>query len=135
VKQSSLSVDIDYDKATRRLFWVTGVIGLTGALSSWSIWGRAAGGGFAIGSVASLANVWIWHTIAQRLSANEGKPSKLTSVLLTGRFLALFAIAYVILRTLKVQPVAVIAGLLTSALAVIAEILVELAAILLRLPK
>jgi hypothetical protein len=134
MKPSTSFDDIDYGRATRRLFWISCAIALGGTLSSWGMWGKSTGGGFAIGSTASLANLWIWHAIARGLSS-EGKPSKLAPTLFVGRFLALFAIGYVILRTLNVQPLAVVLGLLTTALAAVTEILVQLTASLMRLPK
>ncbi|MFZ0593212.1 MAG: ATP synthase subunit I [Bryobacteraceae bacterium] len=128
MKQDASFVDIDYGQATRRLFWLTCGIGLTGSLVAWWVAGNSAGGGFLIGSAASLANLWIWHAIARHLSSGEEKPSRTMAGLFAGRFLGLFALGYVILKTLNVQPLAMVLGLFVSALAVIAEILFELVA-------
>ncbi len=128
MKQNASLADIDYGQATRRLFWLTCGIGLTGSLVAWWVGGNPAGGGFLIGSAASLVNLWIWHAIAKGLSGGEEKPSRTMAGLFAGRFLALFALGYVMLRTLNVQPLAMVLGLFVSALAVIAEILLELVA-------
>jgi uncharacterized membrane protein len=126
MQEDASFADIDYARATRRLYWLTGAIGLAGTVVSWTIWGKAAGGGFLLGSIASLGNLWIWRAIARGLSHGESRPSKVAPSLFAARFLALFAIGYVMLRTLNVQPLAMILGLLVSAAAVIAEILLEL---------
>lgn len=119
--------DIDYTRGTRRLYWLTFVIVATGSFAAWGIWGRSAGGGFALGGIASLANLWMWETIASGLSGRPSRKSLAAGAFFAGRFLALFAFGYVIVRALNVQPLAAIAGLLSASLAVIAEILVELA--------
>lgn len=128
MKQNATIVDIDYGRATRRLFWITGVIGFAGSLVAWWAAGNSAGAGFLIGSTISLANLWIWHAIAKRLSGGEDKPSRMMSSFFAGRFLGLFALGYVMLKTLNVQPLAMVLGLLVSGMAVIAEILLELVA-------
>jgi hypothetical protein len=119
--------DIDYTRSTRRLYWLTFVIAVTGSVIAWAGWGNSAGGGFALGSVTSLANLWMWEAIAKGLSGERSRKSVVAGGLFAGRFLALFAFGYVIVRALKFQPLAAIAGLLSSSLAAIAEILVELA--------
>lgn len=119
--------DIDYGRSTRRLFILTFGLGMAGSVVALLIWGPPAGEGFAIGSAASLLNLWLWHTITGRLSLKNERPSRFVGALFAGRLLALFALGYVILETLKVEPLAAILGLLTSALAVMAEILIELA--------
>ena len=119
--------NFDYTRSARRLYWLTFVIVVTGSCVLWAIWGKGAGGGFALGGMASLANLWIWETIANGLSGQPSKKTAVAGVLFAGRLLALFAFGYVIVRALNVQPLAAIAGLLSASLAVIAEILFELA--------
>ena len=119
--------NFDYIRSTRRLYWLTFVIVVTGSFLAWGIWGKSAAGGFALGGIASLANLWIWEMIANGLSGNPSKKSMVAGALFAGRLLALFAFGYVIVRALNVQPLAAIAGLLSASLGVIAEILFELA--------
>ncbi|HXE11184.1 MAG TPA: ATP synthase subunit I [Bryobacteraceae bacterium] len=118
--------DIDYAQATRRLFWLTGLVGFVGSLVALVMWGGPSGLGFAIGSAASLANLWMWYAITLRLSGDSGRRSNLGSVFFAGKFLALFALGYVILKTLNIEPLAAILGLFSSVLAVIGEIAIEL---------
>jgi fermentation-respiration switch protein FrsA (DUF1100 family) len=118
--------DIDYTRSTRRLYGFTIVIVLAGSVIAWCAWGTSAGGGFALGGIASLANLWIWAAIASGLSGKPGRKSLVAGTLFAGRLLALFAFGYAIVKTLNVQPLAAIVGLLSASLAVIAEILFEL---------
>lgn len=119
--------DIDYAKSTRRLYWLTFVIAVTGSFVAWVLWGKDAGGGFALGGTASLVNLWMWGAIANGLAGGKSKKPALAGGLFAGRILALFAFGYVIVRALNVQPLAAIVGLLSASLAVLAEILLELA--------
>lgn len=118
--------DIDYAQATRRLFWLTGLVGLLGSLVGLVMGGVPSGLGFAIGSAASLANLWIWYAITLRLSGDNSRPSKAGPIFFAGKLLALFALGYVILKTLNIEPLAAILGLFSSVLAVIGEIAIEL---------
>ena len=119
--------DIDYIQSTRRLYWLTFVIAVTGSFVAWALWGKGAGGGFALGGMASLVNLWMWEAIANGLAGAKSKKSVVAGGLFAGRFLALFAFGYVIVRALNVQPLAAIVGLLSASFAVLVEILLELA--------
>jgi hypothetical protein len=118
--------DIDYARSMRRLYWLTFVIAITGSAVAWAVWGKGAGGGFALGSMASLVNLWMWEAIANGLGGGKSKKSAVAGGLFAGRFLALFAFGYVIVRTLNVQPLAAILGLLSASVAVVAEIVLQL---------
>lgn len=119
-------LDIDYAQATHRLFWLTILVGIAGALVALVIRGAPSGLGFAIGSAASLANLWIWHTVTLRLSGENRRPSKAGPLFFAGKLLALFALGYVTLKSLNIEPLAAILGLFSSVLAVIGEIAIEL---------
>jgi hypothetical protein len=119
-------LDIDYAQATRRLFWLTGLVGIVGSLVALVMWGAPSGLGFAIGSAASLTNLWIWYAITLRLTGDPRRQSRAGPIFFAGKLLALFAFGYVILKTLNVEPLAAILGLFSSVLAVIGEIAIEL---------
>jgi hypothetical protein len=119
-------LDIDYAQATRRLFWLTGLVGIVGSLIALVKWGGPSGLGFAIGSAASLLNLWIWYAITLRLSGDTSRRSRAGPIFFAGKLLALFAFGYVILKTLNVEPLAAILGLFSSVLAVLGEIAIEL---------
>ncbi len=118
--------DIDYTRSTRRLYWLTFVIVITGSFLAWALWGPGAGGGFALGGIASLVNLGMWEAIANALSGARAKKTMAAGGLFAGRFLALYAFGYVIVRALNVQPLAAVVGLLSASLAVVAEIVLQL---------
>jgi hypothetical protein len=118
--------DIDYERSTRRLFWLTLGIGAAASAAGWVVGGPRIGLGLAVGSLASLGNLWLWHAVTSGVTAGA-KPSKSSAGLFAGRILALFAVGYVMVKYLSIDPRAGIAGLFASSAAVIAEILIELA--------
>lgn len=146
--------DIDYSLATRRLYWFTLGSGVLGTpVAAWK-GGMPSGLGFAMGAAGAVVNLWLWQRVAGRLGPDssatsppaapsvtdestgpEYRSSKVnrgpSAASLTFRVLALFALAYAIVRALNVNGLAVLCGLLASTLAAIAEILYEL--VLLRL--
>jgi hypothetical protein len=119
--------DYDYARLTKRLYWLALAVAFAGSCIAWAVWGRPYGAGFALGAAASIANLWIWHVIANGLAGQQSRKTAVAGVLFAGRILALFAFGYVIVRTLNVQPLAAILGLLSASFAVIVEILFELA--------
>jgi ATP synthase I chain len=119
--------DIDYAKATRRVFWLTAIVGLAGALLSWRLSTGNAGVSFGLGALGSLLNLWVWHALAARLAGRQGRESNVAAVLFAIRLLGLFVFGYVIVGVLNLQPLPAILGLLTSSAAVMAEMIIELA--------
>lgn len=120
--------DIDYSTATKRLFGWTVCIGFVGFFVSLAVWGKRVGFGFGIGALAALANLWLWDAVAAAFGGTPTKRSRTAAILFTGRFLALFALGYVIVNYLHVSPLAALIGLFTGAAAALAEIVFELAA-------
>ena len=60
-------------------------------------------------------------------AGKAGKGSSILAILMAGRLLALFAGGYVIVKYLEVDVLAGVAGLLSSALAALIEIVLEIA--------
>lgn len=121
--------DIDYARSTQRLFRIAIGIVIVGTVIAGVLRGLPGVLGFALGGSASLSSLWLWHRVAIKLGpAEEPRPKKSgpSAVFLAGRFLALFACAYVIVKTLDVNVMAAICGLFASAAAVVAEVLFEL---------
>lgn len=120
--------DIDYARAARRLYYFTLAIGICGLpVASWRLhWPGAAG--WLLGVALSLVNLWLWQRVAARLSSDGEQKKGPGTARLAMRALAVLAGAYVIVNTLKVNGMALVCGLLASTLAVIAEIVFELAA-------
>ena len=119
--------DIDYGRATRRLYWLTVAIAFVASLVGFAYWGRPVGLGLALGGVVSLANLWLWDSLGKMLAGKTGKGSSILAILMAGRLLALFAGGYVIVKYLEVDVLAGVAGLLSSALAALIEIVLEIA--------
>jgi len=119
--------DIDYGRATRRLYWLTVAIAFVASLVGFAYWGRPVGLGLALGGVVSLANLWLWDSLGKMLAGKAGKGSSILAILMAGRLLALFAGGYVIVKYLEVDVLAGVAGLLSSALAALIEIVLEIA--------
>jgi hypothetical protein len=119
--------DIDYGRATRRLYWLTVAIAFVASLVGFAYWGRPVGLGLALGGVVSLANLWLWDSLGKMLAGKAGKGSSILAILMAGRLLALFAGGYVIVKYLEVDVLAGVAGLLSSALAALVEIVLEIA--------
>jgi hypothetical protein len=120
--------DIDYDLSTHRLSWLTAAVGAGGAIIGLAVWGKNIGGGFALGALGSFGNLWLWRLLAGTLGGASKRRSSVVGVLFAARFLVLFAFAYVIVRNLGIHPLAAILGLLSSSVAVVAEVLIELVA-------
>jgi hypothetical protein len=122
-----MTTDIDYQRATRRLFRIAIAILIAGMLMAGFTRGLPGAVGFALGGGASLASLSLWQRVAMKISPSP-KPRKSgpSTLFLVGRILALFAIAYVIVKTLEVNVMTALSGLFVSAAAVIAEVLFEL---------
>jgi hypothetical protein len=118
--------DIDYGRATHRLYWLTLGIVLVASLIGFIYRGRPVGLGLALGGAVSLLNLWLWDSLGRMLSGRAVKGNALLAVLLSGRLLALFAAGYAIVKYLEVDLLAGVAGLLASALAALIEIILEL---------
>jgi uncharacterized membrane protein YhhN len=117
--------DIDYARATRRLYYFTIGVGLLGLpVASWRArWTGAAG--WLVGVGLSLGNLWLWQRLASKLSGSERNKGP-SGAALVMRIVAVLAIAYVIVNTLKINGMALVLGLLASAVGAIAEIVFEL---------
>ena len=122
-----MTTDIDYQRSTRRLFQIAVAIVVAGTLISWLWRGFPGAVGFAVGGGASLLSLSLWRRVAMKISpSQEPRKSGPSKLFLVGRFLALFAGAYVIVKTLEVNVMAALSGLFVSAAAVVAEVLFEL---------
>lgn len=122
-----MTTDIDYQRSTRRLFRIAIAIAIAGTLVAGFTRGLPAAVGFALGAGASLLSLSLWHRVAMKISpSQEPRKSGPSTLFLIGRFVALFVVAYVIVKTLEVNVMAALSGLFVSAAAVVAEVLFEL---------
>lgn len=122
--------DIDYPRATRRLFRIAIAIAVAGTLMAGLWLGLPGVVGFALGAAGSLLSLSLWRRVSMTISPSpEPRKSGPSTLFLVARFLALFAVAYVIVKTLEVNVMAAFSGLFVSAAAVLAEVLFELIAL------
>lgn len=120
---------------TRSLVWLyrlTGLYAAIGFVSYFSVVDAREAGGFLLGALLSLGNLWLFAWMARAITPG-GKPRKQWAMgLYLIRLLLLFVLAYVIVKLLGVSPLAVILGLLVSAAAVLTFLAAEIIQTLLR---
>ena len=107
----------------RRIVWLVVAIGVAGAVTAAVLKGMAFGGAFLLGAALSGASLWRWKKISDAVGATSGRRSPLGWIL---QLFLVIAAAFVIIVYLRVTAVAVFLGLLVSAAAIIAAILLEL---------
>ncbi len=90
--------------------------------------GLAAGIGFILGSLFSIANFWIFHRVVSRLgeSPSGGKSGVGTAVLAGLRYLVFGVVGYVILKAFDGSTLAALAGCFLAIAAVLLEACYEL---------
>ena len=113
-----------YDRALRRIVWLTAGVGLAGTVVMLFASGLRPSAGFLAGSAISLANFQGLRTL---VSVLDGTPKPLVrSTLAALRYVLIAAAVYVIVKFLEVAPIAVLLGLLAAFGAVLLEVLYEL---------
>ena len=103
---------------------VTTVLGVGGAVSATVRWGWRVGLGFLIGSALSYGNFRLWIRMVRGMG--EAGSSPRGAVFLGLRYLLVGAAVYAIIGVSEVSLPGVMAGLLTTAAAVVLEIIYEL---------
>jgi hypothetical protein len=124
-----MTADTDlYRTIVGRIAWLTVWIGGAGAIAGLVWKGPRFGAGFLLGAALSLASFWRWKKVVDALGPGA-KPRHTWVRLLVWllRFAVLAGAAYVIVKYLKVTPLAVFTGLLASAGAAVVAAIYELA--------
>ncbi len=110
----------------RTIYKLTGLFGAVGFV--WYFWAQGVRSAiaFALGALASFGNLWLfdWITAAIAPGAATRKPWQAGAYVT--RYVLLLGIGYAIVKTLNVSPLAVVLGLLASAAAVLASLIIEL---------
>ncbi len=101
-------------------------LALAGTAVTLAIKGPAWGGGFLAGALAAIANFRWLEQIAGGLASGRGARRVRWAVLFGMRYVVLGAAAYVIVKLFGISGLAILAGLLVAAAAVLAEMLYEL---------
>lgn len=113
------------DPSIRRLYWLTASFGIIGFVSYFWVLGPRPAFGFLLGAVGSFGNLWLFDWLARSIAPSDAprQPWKAGAFVL--RYLVLFTIAYVIVKGLGVNPLAVVLGLLASTAAVLLSSIIE----------
>ena len=117
-----------YNRVVRRISRIILALGAMGAIGA-ALWkGLPSGFAFLIGAAVSFASFSSWRYVASILVPVEGpaNPAKRHPGLFVLRLLALFAVAWVIIKFLGLNLAAAAVGLLVSGAAVVLEIVYEL---------
>ena len=122
----------DLHASLTRLYWLTGLFGAIGSISYFWIDGPKAALSFALGTAGSFGNLWlfVWLTSAIAPGDYPRKPWKASLFVI--RFGLLLLFGYVIVKSLNINGLAVILGLLVSTVAVLASLPLEIVERLLR---
>ena len=112
-----------YRRTVRRVAWLVVAFGLAGTVAAAILRGIAFGAAFLLGALLSGASLWRWKKMADVLGGPTSQRSAIGWVM---QLVLVIAAAFVIIVYLKVTAVAVFLGLLVSAAAIIAAILLEL---------
>ena len=112
-----------YDRFIRRVSWFILALALLGSVGLAITRGTRIGFAFLIGSTVSYASFWGWRHVVDAITP---VPKKRSSVPFILRLLAIFVVAYAIIRLLGLNVAAAASGLLVSAAAVLLELIFEL---------
>jgi hypothetical protein len=112
-----------------RLYWLALSFGVFGFIAYFGIEGWRSAVGFALGALASFGNLWLYEKLTRRIAPSPAgeqpkKPWQAGAFIL--RYLVMILVAYAIVKTLGVNALAVILGLLTSTAAVLTSTVFEL---------
>jgi hypothetical protein len=119
--------DQDLHGSLRRLYYLTTLFGLIGFVSYFWLKGPAPALSFALGALGSFGNLWLFAWLSRAIAPGGDKPPKpWKATLFMMRFGVLLLLGYVIVKSLGVNGLALILGLLVSAAAVLASSTLEL---------
>lgn len=119
-------------RSLRRLYYITGVFSAIGFI--FYIWmrGATAALSFALGAAGSFGNLWLFVWLTRAIAPGDHAPQSWKAGLFVMRYAVLLLLGYVIVKSLSVNGLAVLLGLLVSTAAVIASSTLEMIQSLLR---
>ena len=112
--------------SVRRLYRLTLTIGILGAAAFGWAQGAREALAFGLGALGSFGNLWLFHRLSVSIAPGEGSGKPWQAGAFIGRYMVLFAVGYVIVKGLDVNPLPVVLGLFASTAAVLASSIVEL---------
>jgi hypothetical protein len=116
-----------YERAIRRIYRNLVALSLAGTLAAAALKGTAVGAGFLIGGGGAILLFYWFHRLVSGLSGTSARRPPLWLAWGIGfRYLIIGGAAYVMMKYLGINSVALVAGLLVIAPAILVEILYEL---------
>jgi hypothetical protein len=112
----------------RRLYWLTIAFGLIGFVSYFAVFGSIPAVAFLLGAAASLGNLWLFDWLSRAIAPGTTSRKPWQAGTFITRYLLFFAVGYVIVKGLGVNPLPVVLGLLASTAAVLMSSIFELVA-------
>jgi hypothetical protein len=112
-----------YGQSIRRVQGIILAMGLAGAVGVSLSRGVRSGTAFLIGAAISFTSFWGWQRVVDGLGPNPRQRGRFFFVL---RLIALVALAWVIIKFLRLNVAAAASGLLVSGAAVMLELVFDL---------
>ena len=109
-----------------RLYWLTAVCGGIGFVWYFLLQGPAAAIAFVLGAAVSVGNLWLFDWLSRAIAPGTTPRRPWQAGAFFTRYLLLFALGYVIVEALDVNPLPVILGLFASTAAVLMSSIFEL---------
>ena len=119
-------IDFGASQSIRRLYLLTASFGVVGFLIYFAIQGLLPAAGFGIGAASSFGNLWLFDRLSHSIAPGDKPRKSWQAGTFIVRYIILFFIAYASIKTLGVNPLAVILGLLASTAAVLTFSVYEL---------
>ncbi len=116
----------DVNRSLRRLYWLTALFGIAGFVSYFWVLGPRPAFGFLLGAAGSFGNLWLFEWLSRAMAPGDAPRQPWRAGAFVARYLVMFTIGYVIVKTLGVSPLAVVFGLLASTAAVLLSSIVEI---------
>jgi hypothetical protein len=110
----------------KTVYKLTALFGLLGFVSYFWVEGVRSAAAFALGAASSFGNLWLFDWLSGTIAPGTTSRKPWQAGAYFFRYLLLLGIGYAIVKTLNVSPVAVLLGLLASAAAVLASLILEL---------
>jgi hypothetical protein len=101
-------------------------LGAAGALATLLLRGPGEAAGFALGAALALASLYSWIRISGAVGVSLARPPRASALFLSLRFVVIGLVVYAIVKFFGAAPAPMIAGLLVSFAAVVAELLYAL---------
>lgn len=120
----------DAELLIQRTYWAGLIIGILGFVAYFGLQGWRPATAFGLGALASMGNLWLFekltHTIEPAKDGEEPRKNPWQAGLFVIRYFLLLTFGYAIVKTLGVNALAVILGLLTNTAAVLTSSILEL---------